>query len=187
MMQRFNRKITRDDAKNMTVADVLEKIEEGNWGNRADYAKDWQEFVDCWNEIYRLINVDDHTRLDELRNDCVHIYRYITQFSDDPKDVKVAFCCPDEQDEGLITNTIVDHLVTVHNKFLTAAGLLSTKREATAPIMNSDTCTTQNLVDVDKRTVNDIIRSHCIRSLEFGGGSKLSFDMEALEGDIRDR
>ena len=71
VMQRFNRKITRDDAKNMTVADVLEKIEEGNWGNRADYAKDWQEFVDCWNEIYRLINVDDHTRLDELRNDCV--------------------------------------------------------------------------------------------------------------------
>ena len=70
-MQRFNRKITRDDAKNMTVADVLQKVEEGNWGNKAEFAADWQEFVSCWNEIYRLINVDDHTRLDELRNECV--------------------------------------------------------------------------------------------------------------------
>merc|ERR1719150_3316666 len=130
MMQRFNRKITRDDAKNMTVADVLQKVEEGNWGNKAEYEADWQEFVSCWNEIYRLINVDDHTRLDELRNDCVHIYRFITEFSTDPSSVKVAFCCPDEQDEGLITNTIVDHLVGVHNKFLTDAGLLIRAEES---------------------------------------------------------
>jgi len=189
MMQRFNRKITRDDAKNMTVADVLQKVEEGNWGNKAEFAADWQEFVSCWNEIYRLINVDDHTRLDELRNECVHIYRYITPFSEDPKAASVAFLCPDEQDEGMITNTIVDHLVTVHNNFLTDAGLLSSNQELDmgAPTMNSDVCTKQNLVDVDKKIVSDLIRSHCVRALRYGSNQKLAFDMKALEVDIRDR
>merc|ERR1719361_917638 len=53
--------------------------------------------------------------------------------------------------------------------------------------MNSDVCTAQNLVDVDKDDVNDIIRSHCVRSLGYGGGNKISFDMKSLEVEIRDR
>merc|ERR1719499_2775286 len=189
IMQRYNRRITRDDAKVMTIADVLTQITENNWGSESEFAESWQEFVACWNEIYRLINIDDHTRLDELRNDCVHIYQFITEFSTDPAMVKVAFCCPDEQDEGLITNTIVDHLVGVHNKFLTDAGLLSSDRELDmgAPVMNSDVCTRQNLVDVDKDFVNSILRSHCVRALEYGSDTKVDFDLEALEVDIRDR
>ena len=53
IMQRFNRKMTRDDAKQMTIQEVLDMIEAENWGNKAEYGDKWQDFVSCWNEIYR--------------------------------------------------------------------------------------------------------------------------------------
>jgi len=56
-----------------------------------------------------------------------------------------------------------------------------------APTMNSDVCTKQNLVDVDKKIISDLIRSHCVRALRYGSNQKLAFDMKALEVDIRDR
>merc|ERR1719350_1400211 len=173
IMQRFNRKMTRDDAKQMTIQEVLNMIKTENWGDAAEYSDKWQEFVECWNEIYRLINIDDHTRLDELRNDCVHIYQYIMEFDDDPYSVSSVWACPDEQDEGLCINTIVDHLVQIHNRFMTESG----NTDATAPIMNSDVCSKANLTDVDKETVEALVRSHCVRPLRYGASNKLEFDL----------
>ena len=56
---RFNRKLSRDEAKTLTINDILKKIENKAWGNKEEYAKDWQEWVACWNEIYRLIHIED--------------------------------------------------------------------------------------------------------------------------------
>lgn len=197
MLQRYNRKLSRDESKELTIQQVLDRVKEEAWGSDSEYLKHWKEFVLCWNEIYRLINVENtKERLEELRNDCVHIYRYIEPFSDDPSETKATFCCPDEQDDGLIINTIVDHLITINNRFLDQAGAFSWTKESqsdaqevnvVAPIMNSDKCSTQNLVDVDKATVTEIIRSHCVRALEFGSKKKIAFDMDACEMDITDK
>ena len=69
-----------------------------------------------------------------MRHDCVHIYQYIMEFDDDPNSVSAVWACPDEQDEGLCINTIVDHLVQINNRFISESG----NADATAPIMNSD-------------------------------------------------
>jgi hypothetical protein len=55
-----------------------------------------------------------------------------------------------------------------------------------APIMNSDTCNRNNLVDLDQNDVNKLIQSHCVRSLKYGGRTKIEFDLRGLEEDIRD-
>ena len=53
--------------------------------------------------------------------------------------------------------------------------------------MGSDVCGRANLVDVDKYTVEEIIRSHCVRPLHYGATNTLEFDMDALEKEMRDR
>merc|ERR1719204_2509710 len=183
MLERYNRKITREKAKKLTIGAILNDIRDNNWGDREAWSAVWKEFLACWNEIYRLINIDDHTRLDELRHDCVHIYQYIMEFDDDPNSVSSVWACPDEQDEGLCINTIVDHLVQIHNRFMTESG----NSDATAPIMNSDVCSKANLTDVDKETVEALVRSHCVRPLRYGASNKLEFDLEALEKEMKDR
>lgn len=183
MLDRYNRKITREQAKKLMIGKILDDIRDNFWGDREAWASTWKEFLACWNEIYRLINIDDHTRLDELRHDCVHIYQYIMEFDDDPNSVSAVWACPDEQDEGLCINTIVDHLVQINNRFISESG----NADATAPIMNSDMCSKANLTDVDKETVEALVRSHCVRPLRYGANNKLEFDMEALEKEMRDR
>ena len=58
---RYNRKLTREAAKTLTVGSILDEIKDNFWGDREEWESIWVEFQKCWNEIYRLINIDDHT------------------------------------------------------------------------------------------------------------------------------
>eukprot|EP00494_Astrolonche_serrata_P033361 UN33630 len=53
--------------------------------------------------------------------------------------------------------------------------------------MNSDVCTRENLVDVDRNTINKVIRDHCVRPLCYGSenSNKIKYDLQALEQDIQ--
>ena len=48
MVERYNRKKTRDELRNLSVGDILEEMKKDRWGDSSEWLDVWKEFREAW-------------------------------------------------------------------------------------------------------------------------------------------
>ena len=116
--QRYLRKKTMDECRQMTVADILDDAQRNKWGDPAEWRASWRQFRECWNLISSKTR--KHAASDEAADAIQHECKtlVIPELSDDDGAVSMVYSLPRDVGDGILILEIIQNLQNVQNDFL---------------------------------------------------------------------
>ncbi|XP_062507501.1 E3 ubiquitin-protein ligase rnf213-alpha-like isoform X2 [Corticium candelabrum] len=171
-----NRRFSQQEALTMTVDDFIRSLDDPE---RQMFTKLLDSFVAAWQQVKE--KVLNHGRLKpkktkehELQNVCGQ--------------TPIAFLLPRTQDEGTCALALVDYLINcTHNEFMGKYRRI-TGNEREAERVSMADMTVAHLIAYDvERDLMPLIFAHCDYTLAVGEGTKITYNLLALERQIADR
>jgi hypothetical protein len=101
---RFSNKLSKAQAREMTIADVLDQVSIDSSERRFMWYEAYQGFEQAWNNNWKLIN----------RIGCTVISDNDSKIVMSPQ-CCISYCLPSITDEGMYSRALLDHLCVEHN------------------------------------------------------------------------
>eukprot|EP00479_Gromia_sphaerica_P011862 TRINITY_DN6036_c0_g1_i1.p1 TRINITY_DN6036_c0_g1~~TRINITY_DN6036_c0_g1_i1.p1 ORF type:complete len:276 (+),score=70.08 TRINITY_DN6036_c0_g1_i1:449-1276(+) len=196
------RKITPDDAKNKTIADVFEECKENNWGDVSLWKDSWQGFRQAWN--YLAMRMESQNDNFELRVECQPII--LEKLSDDPSKVSLIFSLSTAENEGRMCEEVISYLVGSQNDFLKFLSQYTSKVEKPAEVemkyggeaLNQreettglevplEVATRAHVIILERRELDELVFSQSHEISEYGKRQPVTYNNSTLERLILDR
>jgi hypothetical protein len=178
LFAKYHRRISKEESLNMNVGSFLARIHDGR--ERQTFESLISSFTKAWKLVKE--NVLNHGRLKPKRQE--HELDSITV------ETPLAFLLPRPQEEGTCSVSLVDYLVNfTHNELLgTYRRIVSFESLRDIERVSMEDVTRAQLVACDvERDLMPIVFAHCDYSLAAGEGTKITYDLAALERQIIDR
>jgi hypothetical protein len=176
LMEKYDRLISQSEARTFRVGAFLSRIED-----REEMTM-FKRLIESFNIAWGLVreHVLSHGRLKPKKKE----HELVCVSNETP----LAYLLPRTVDEGTCATAVVDFLVnSVHNKFLLTCCRFS-EHQWEPQRVNIDHLTRDHLVAYDvQRDLLPVVLAHCDYSLSFGEGTKITYNLPALERQIINR
>jgi len=183
LRQKYMRRVSKEHCRRMTVARVFQECREYNWGDVKYWEKAWNGFLSAWNLLTDYIHHEDPAQRIVLRHECADLANVIQKLDTNPNKVMLIWSLPDTKDEGICLTTMINHLVEINNRFLEDCG----RNLKQMPVVISEVCQRHNLVDIDKTSINNLVRGNACRPLTYGKGNEVTYDWLAMNAQFEDK
>jgi hypothetical protein len=165
VMSHFSGRITRKQAGEMTVRDVLDNLPPTD---RGKWASAFQRFETAWCIAYPFVERHECTQLpDNLRKVRVS------------QDSSLLYCIADEKDEGICPLALTRWLVERNNELVQ---VVSNSMNYPARKVSSRMLGQQDVISYDSDEMARFLHTRCVT---YGDGGKLIFDLKQLEQKLR--
>jgi len=183
LRQKYMRRVSKAHCRRMTVARVFQECREYGWGDVKHWEKAWQGFLSAWNHLTEYIHHEDPAQRITLRHECADLRNVIQKLDINPNKVMLIWSLPDTKDEGICLTTMINHLVSVNNQFLIDCG----RNLKQMPVIISEVVQRHSLVDIDRNSINTLVRGNACRPLIYGKDIEVTYDWLAMNAQFEDK
>merc|ERR1740121_1284285 len=177
VLNRFSGRITRAQAEGMTVAKVLDSIQ--NPTERAAWERAYAQFEKAWHIAWPHIE----------RHECQDIPEGLKKVRID-QNSSMSLCIVDPENEGICPLALTQWLVARHNELVQVVSAAiakpnRTEREAQqrhVPPVSSRLLSEHDVVKYDEQALMRFLQSRCVT---YAVGGRLNFDFKQLEQQLR--
>jgi hypothetical protein len=165
VMNHFNGRITREEAKELKVCDVMDQLPPAE---RSKWERAWQQFQLAWHVAWPHVE----------RHECMVVTENLKKVMIS-RDSSMVWCICDETNEGICPLALTRWLVERHNELVQT--VCNTNKHPSREV-SSRLLGQHDVVHCDEKEIMRFLKSRCVT---YGIGGKLNFDFKQLEAKLR--